>query len=607
MPLLSDRGYKRTIGNLTPHDYDEPDDPTFSETMRSAYGFVRDEERSVSSMFNNQSYFDRREEVKRLGDEGFNLKPYTGRYGEFNYDKFASDTGLVKNDLEIAKERNAMLAERRARSQDVMDRGSGFATFLGMAGSYMADPLNLATLPFGGVGTAAKGMSILGRTLVGARNMAAITVATETAIQPLVYKHKHDIDSPYGIDDAIRVIGITGLTAGILGGGAQGLSGYLSKTAQKVSDHLEYFPSAPYAYKPAIIEGKAVGMPTARNIETVKARIVTDEKARLLGEAGERISRGERKQINTELKSLQAELGRVEGADVLYTSTGKPLKPKSVRHISYKREAKARKKAETISIQARIDRLNKRLETDRTAAQAGAQVSRMEQGIFPPKIQQQLDDWIEQASTPETRSVFVLERMGENLRLQKGFRAEELALQAFEGFAVGTVKSIEETRDIAVKALKKALADTSAEDTVKAQDISSVIARLEADDDIEAVFKSMVKSNIEKDMKLLRENESVREAINGRTTPSSDYIEPPKTPAPKATTTSLHGNVLDEEGLTKAYNEEIATFNAIDKEKRFAQEIDADGQVTFVPADDIIKAIDDDLEGLESVMRCSRG
>ncbi len=74
MPLLSERGYRETLLSLRPIDYDAPDDPTFYETMQASYGFVRDEERSNSSEFNNQAYFDRRNTVRQLIKDGMDLK-----------------------------------------------------------------------------------------------------------------------------------------------------------------------------------------------------------------------------------------------------------------------------------------------------------------------------------------------------------------------------------------------------------------------------------------------------------------------------------------------------------------------------------------------------
>ena len=59
-----------------------------------------------------------------------------------------------------------------------MERGPGLATFAGMGTAMMfTDPINLATLPIG-FGTAAKGLSVLAHTLRGARNTAAVAVAS---------------------------------------------------------------------------------------------------------------------------------------------------------------------------------------------------------------------------------------------------------------------------------------------------------------------------------------------------------------------------------------------------------------------------------------------
>ena len=61
---------------------------------------------------------------------------------------------------------------------------------------------------------------------------------------------------------------------------------------------------------------------------------------------------------------------------------------------------------------------------------------------------------------------------------------------------------------------------------------------------------------------------------------------------------------LSEAGFNKAYNEEVAIYNTL--ENKLAIELADDGTVTLKPVDDIVKAIDNDLEGLESIMRCSR-
>jgi len=609
MPLLSESGYREQLSRLKPLDYSVPDDPTFFETMQASYGFVRDEERSISSMFNNQAYYERRNIIQKLKNDGMDLKPYIKNHGAFDYDRFAKNTGLVKSNREIYEERNKMLTERRERNQDVMDRGNGFAQFLGMAGSYMADPLNIATLPFGGVGAGAKGLSILSRTMVGARNMAGVSLATELAIQPLVYNYKQSIDSPYTTDDALRVIGLTALTAGVLGGGVQGVSGYLARSAERSAKYLSVregpFPTTK-AWQPSIIEGKAASIPTIKNIETVRAKLYNKETSKLTATAGERLTVQERKNLKGELRSLERrlelDLEKISKRLAKETKAAEKTKDKK----ALKAKANAERKALRDKYNPLIKRTQQQINKDAEALAAQSQLERIKQGQVPKldaKVQKELDDWVQQNSKPATESVYTIEKLAENLRLQKGFRAEELALEAFAGFANGAIKSIDEARQIAIQSLRDKLKALDS-DSASAKEVDSLINRLEATDDAEAVFNDLFKSNIEKDLRILENNEAVREAIETYTVKPEEYIPKAKPPAPKANTTGLQDAALSEAGFNKAYNEEVAIYNTL--ENKLAIELADDGAVTLKPVDDIVKAIDDDLEGLESIMRCSR-
>ena len=74
---------------------------------------------SISSMFNNQAFFDRQKEINKMRADGFNFDSYQNEKGELDYNRIAQDTGLIKSNGEVRQERNDMLAERRAYSQDV--------------------------------------------------------------------------------------------------------------------------------------------------------------------------------------------------------------------------------------------------------------------------------------------------------------------------------------------------------------------------------------------------------------------------------------------------------------------------------------------------------
>jgi len=108
------------------------------------------------------------------------------------------------------------------------------AQFLGMANAFMLDPISIATMPIAMPATTAKSLSIAGRALLTARNAAVIETATELAIQPFVYEHKQDIESPYTYKDALVNIAGAAIGAGVLGGIGGGVSGYLRKVRGEV-------------------------------------------------------------------------------------------------------------------------------------------------------------------------------------------------------------------------------------------------------------------------------------------------------------------------------------------------------------------------------------
>lgn len=610
MPLLSEKGNRQFLQSLDaiPQDYLNTKEPEPLEVFKASYNYVIDEERSDSFLYNNQMYYDRIEQVRNIGLQGeVDLAPYTKPSGIFDYNAFATDTGLIKTDLELFEERQQLFKERREANQEVMDRGGGLYQFLGMAVGYMGDPVNLATLGFGGVGATAKSLSILNRTLLGARNSAAIGFASEAAIQPLVYTHKETIGSPYEIEDALTAIATVTVGAGILGGGAEGIAGYLSKTASEASPFVGEQIRKPFKYTPKEMEGQFLIVPTQKNIEAFKADLIKTEKTKLLGLAGEKISRGQRKNINEELKQLQKQLTVVKDTEVLFTKEGKPLKTKSVRH---KRQAKERKQKSIKDIQQKINVLNKTLKKDREASLAEASISRLEQGILPESAQKELDNFVMQPSTPEIQSVLFLERMGNNLKAQKGFRAEEIALKEYANVfdkapkIKDKSKLITKVANAAKTKLAEELKNTSSEDLTKITNIKSVQDVLDTTDTkiLEKNFNKLFKENVQKDAEILKNNEDVAKQINQRVFTPDDFVKPTKAKAPQAKTTAMEKEILEELDELENFNEEMVQFNRLEKK----QLIEGEGEdVRLVDAQKQIDELDKELEDLQSIMRCS--
>jgi len=602
MPLLSNKDYRNLMNQTGAMDFSPS--PTFGETLGAAFRFTRDEGLSTSSLMNNEGYAIRREQMKKLREEGFDVSKYIDDTGAVNYDNLSSATGLVKSDLQIFTERNELLEKRRNESEDVMARGSGFAQFLGMTSGYMTDQVNVATLPFGGVGTAVKGMSVLSRALIGARNASAVAIASEAAIQPLVYKHKHDIGSPYEVSDAIQAIAFTAIGAGVLGGAAGGISGYLAKTAESTAPvFAPVFPQAPLAYKSPMIAGRPAGAQTFENIGKFKEELIKEAKAKLIGPAGQKLTRGEEKKLRGELRSLEFDLAKAKKpptkVEAQKGESARVTKQK-VQRGKIKGDA-----ARAKTLEANIARTQKLLDDSQAAREYAKSLTRLDQGILPPELQQQLDDYINIPSTPETQAVFVLAKMAESMRLRKGFRASELALESYAKYSNKLINSLDEAKDVAVKAIDDEIAKTDVTNTAKIDDLNSVRNRLTDQDAIDrdgldSIFEDLFQKNIDRDVAMLRADEAFRVQMDAPTLSYNDYIGPAKPKAAKASTTPMQRQDLSDKGLDEAYDSDMALFNQLETKMAIV-----DGEL--VDAAPIMKELDDELEGLNSIMRCSIG
>jgi hypothetical protein len=235
MPFINETDRRTVLQEATP-DINVPT-PGFSETFSASVGLTIDENLSISQSLNREGWQDRQELIrKKIDEDALNRDDYMDRRGRFDYNRAATDLNdpQIKTDQVLEQERRDMLGRRRKYAEDVIERGNGMAQFLGMANAYMLDPISIATMPIALPATTAKSLSIVGRSLLAARNAAVIETATELAIQPFVYEHKQDIESPYTYKDALTNIAGAAIGASALGGVAGGVSGYLRKVRGEV-------------------------------------------------------------------------------------------------------------------------------------------------------------------------------------------------------------------------------------------------------------------------------------------------------------------------------------------------------------------------------------
>ena len=543
MPILSNQDQRDYYQNLLgPQEVRE--DPTFFETMGSAFGFVIDEELSVSSLLNRQGYQDRNEQIFKMSNEGFDLKPYTDITGEIDYDRISEDTGLIRTNRELYDERTEILRKRREENQDVIERGNGFAQFLGSMGGYMLDPINVATMGIG-VGTAYKGMSTLSQALMTGRNTAAIALASESAIQPLVYKHKHDINSPYEFNDALMAIGTTAVGAGLLGGAMGGISGYFRNLSKNASE----FVGPPKPTDKIDAEVRLTPEQESINILDRMGTQLAEQKAVLPPRIEDKILQ--------EYDNFQAgQYSKLEDArDANILTLEKDIAKIEKENITLARWIakegglnKERWAREGIDV------------ADMKAMRGGQKpVFRVKGGYDPDMLAERLRE----SGATEMQMNDAIDLVEDMVRNPKMFRDPTVQRQ---------IDEIEEN----INALRD-------DNTV-----------------LEEYYGQVIRSNVEKDMELLSQNKSFENAMNKPTIAYDDYVVSQLPPAPKATKTGLQREQLDSEGLASNYDRDIANFEAQE-----VRRVVVDGKL--VDADEYMKSLDDQIEGIESVRVCALG
>jgi len=566
MPILSDIDERSRLQRIIdtrdiygPEGYTES---SFGETFAAAFQNVILEEQSISSIYGNEGLNLRKQKVVDLRNDGFDLNPYINTRGRIDYDGIARDTGLIRTDAEINEERIEYFKEKREQNQKILDRGSGLAQFFGGLSGYALDPINILTLPFG-VGTAFKGLGVLATALRASRNSAAIGVATELAIQPLVYKHKHDIESPYEFSDALTAIGSVAVTSGVLGGAAGGLGAYLRKARQKSAEFVD-------------VEQK-------NEIESLDAL----------------------RQLENQL-ALQKDFEPPRVNDVVLTEYDKFAAKQDLKNV--KEQQKTRQ--ETIKA---LEKQKRQIQKDNpTMAKFLADLGGINAKSF---IKEGVNsDSVAEFSNRRKRG-FQKQffKKGDTFRsvtgrvVDGGLEPDDLAekvreLQQSEGFLV-TIRDfgVDDAVSLVDQVTRnpQMLKTELAEGQIKA--IERELDELQMSEfNFEEYYERVIQENIDADIAILEANEKVRLEREKPSLSYEDYVvdEPPK--APIATTNSLQRSFLEREGIAEDFDRDIADYNTLG-----VKQAEKDGKK--VDADKIIKELDDDIDGLESVRVCALG
>ena len=542
MPFISQKDNRQRMQTYTPAEYIEI--PEFSEVLNASVGLAIDEGLSISGYLNNELYRERNQKINTLREEGFDVKKYRDRRGRMDYDRLSRDTDdFIQTDAVLHEKRNEKLRQRREYAEDVIERGSGYAQFFGMATGFMLDPINIATLPIATAGVSAKGLGVLASAMNVAGREAALATSAELAIQPLVYNHKLDIESPYSVEEALMAIGGAAVGGALLGGAAGGLAGYLRKVSQKSRETLE----------PAINSTEEMAITTlervAEDIDAIKESTIYSDMANDYAE----ISASYDKYVDDITPPL------VESRDKLIRNVQKEIdtlekQPKFGRKISeyggLNQEAWFKESG-----------LNKK-EFGSLKGGFGKPFWRTgNAGLTPDQLAERLveDGFISGYDQREAISfVDDLLRMGDRIADPD---AELRLLQLNESF--------------------DALSKTS-------------------DQDLKTFYEEAVAMDMENDIQILREYEAKRARFNEPSRVMENYFDPQPQKAASATVTERERDILERNGLAEDYDAAVQAFRNIDDPQLFV-----DGE--FINANDFMKQIDDEIEGINSVLECTLG
>ncbi len=560
----------------------------FGETYSARYGLIKDEAWSVSNLFNNEGFYERADQVETIiNTSGKDYSQYQ-KNGYFDYNRFALDTGLVKTDEQLFTEKVDKLARLREQRQEIIDRGSYWGDIAGSFTGYASDPLIIGTLPFGMVSGTVKGASILSNMARGFATQAAVGFATEVPIQLSVYDYKKQIQSPYSKQEAYTAIASATLFSGLFGGGANGISGYLARRkelAQKAALQFKTFkPIFNDEFTPTVRGIESYKQQQLARAETAEIKALTDLAATRLTPKAVRALEAEQKYLINEQKK---ELGKLAVKKKKTTA-----EQKKVAEI----KGKYRKKLQSVQ---------KKIDDAKEARAAQTKLENIRQGrveAIDKDIQEKLVEFSSQPAKKEHTAIFTVEHIVNQLRLRKGFRAEEVALESYQTALNAGIKSVDAIKQAVIKTIDDKINELGTVNPENVKALQEIKGRIFNSTDVKAEMDLILKDNVMRDLDLLR---IIDEADSPAPLSKRVVIDKSNVVYPKAKAADLEDQYYTDTGTRESYNRDVSMYNTLETKEVVV--LDADGNPKLVNADEVIDDLDNQLGELDSIMRCSRG
>lgn len=310
-----------------------------------------------------------------VDDRSFN--PYDFMSEEEKNDKqFVVNAALTDSEDEMNAVRRQQARERKDR-QTIQDAGA-LAVPLGITVGTV-DLINL--IPIGGAvaKTYKTGGSILKYAAVTGSTTAASTAVQEAAL------HATQLERTYG-ESAVNV------SAGALLGGVLGFG--VGKLAQYIDDRQIKEIANSMEPEPRILAGEDSVILSTPPVDPslIRQSFIDELRVELTPVAGNKLTRGERKELLAQRRALKEQMNKVEAVvEAAPKIPGVPARKAKQQAVE---QAEALAAQERQAIQDQLNIVNTRLKDDDAAKAAEGNLTRLEQGIVPKEYQSRLDEII---------------------------------------------------------------------------------------------------------------------------------------------------------------------------------------------------------------------
>lgn len=329
----------------------------------------------------------------QVDDRSFN--PYDFFTEEEKSDKqFVINAALADSEDEINAVRRQQARERKDR--ETIANGGAISVALGL-GVGFTDPVNF--IPIGGAvaRTYKTGGSVLKSAAVTGSVTAASTAVQEAAL------HSTQLERTFG-ESAVNV-GAGAFLGGVLGFGVGKLAQYIDdRQIKEIANSMEP--------EPRILAGEDSVILSTPPVDPslIRQWFIDELRLELTPIAGNKLTRGDRKDLLAERRALKEQINRVEVVvEAAPKIPGVPARKAKQQAIQ---QAEALAGQERQAIQDRLDIVNSRLKDDDVAKAAEGNLTRLEQGIVPKEYQSRLDEIILE-NERATAATTVITREGE--------------------------------------------------------------------------------------------------------------------------------------------------------------------------------------------------